>query len=274
MEDLSRLLNLDYRPLEDRIPHGAVDQYRAAHRVGEDPDYGDLDVWPGRYRFDTFAQLNGLSYAPEVDPVPYDGTGFDDGFDGERQHILDAVSTPEGGVTLASAAHWRSVQHHGIRSSLRKFIAIRLDHHSPLWTLAPRSQEKQDAVSELDQHFEFTGDEVDIAAYGAIVGGPHAEPQPGGWYQRWRASRRKDKQIEALRTEGSAREEARMFDDSLGQLIVQHAQGLTIEGLNSRVFIYREVSGAGDLAKPEIVRQLFTAAAILGPGLAQVTRSE
>lgn len=287
--DYQRLLGLDYGPLSGRVPKETVAEYRAA-REGPlfQPEMGS-DFWLHSYRLDSFARANGLTYTPRFDPSPYVHASFYDTYTAQKypqwtQRFVDGLATPGGDVTVASTKD-------GSRTQIyTKFVAVNLGHQSRSWKLSPRRRDRNDAESELDRHFDFTGDSDNPSAMSAsnqalasqlkewyeagyseeqVQAALREQLRQVGRFKRWRNAVHQSKE-----TDTAHRAQAgRMFDDDLGRLIVEHAKGCTIETYRSRMFISRSGFTEDGSIKPDVLLQMFTMAAILAPAVADMRRN-
>jgi len=290
-------MQLDYRPLTDPVPDSIVDSYRADHEIADRQSPFDArhllfgpHPWLRRLRLDTFARTNGLTYAPCVDPTPFEEAEFYEKRQIFARRAVDVLATPDGQVTVGS------FEGPGTRAvALTKFAVIQLGTKAGYFQLSPRMMTNKNGIDELDRHFTFSGhgwkaEKMDGDALKPFLMPEIAARLPPedrqrlppevravveqeaqqGWWARHRARSKRRKQATDLMAETRRELPAKLFDPPLQQLIVSEALGFTLELHASRLYVYqRFYSGEDELIKPELLQQMFRIAALIGPPMSE-----
>lgn len=259
---------MNYDPLSEKVPKDTIAHHRAMREnVGWDTVMG-TDPWLHTYRLEAFARANGLAYAPRFDATPYQQASFHDNT--QSGIYVDRLSTLGGGSAGGRAAAGEVVVGTApdYRSLWTKFVAIDLGHTLPPWRLEP-SRDK-DAPSELEQHFRYRGvhSTADMKALLKKQDRERKKNRSAGFFAHVRQASEFSKERNAVEQAGFHAQVAELFDDELGHLIVEHAKGFTLETDQTRLLISRHPYTEDESAKPEVLRQLFTMAVMLGPAFA------
>lgn len=257
---MGRLAELDYAPLSDKPDKATMDAYRAEHEVLDKqrpPEiaglvFGHVDDWLRRWRFDTFAHRNGLTYDPRVEPAPYQGTEF-------RDHaIIDVLTGADGAVTVGTATSIDVTVH-----DRWKFVAVDLGVAAPTLKLVPHKDKH--AETELARQFAFEGASYDPKAARRKLAKKEA---PHGLRQTLRTIFGPDAYDDAKRQASSELASA-LFDEATGRVIVGQAAGFTIELSRGPMVVHRSIYSDEDTLKPQLIEQMFTIAVVLGPVIAR-----
>lgn len=303
INDQSRLLQLNYRPLTDPVPNDLVTSYQADHEAadreaGYDPSYLQLGSrpWLRRLRLDTFARYNNLSYSPLIDTTPFTNIGFYQKRYSYSRSAADVLATTDGQVMVGSFIGPGGPS----GRSLTKFAMIFLGHTAPDFTLTPRATVDNQATDEFNRHFRFEGEvwesEFDTRALAPLImpevvqrltpedkarlpldlqyAAEQAEQKKQGWWARHRARGERNRQISQVINDGHRRFVAEVFGGQLGDLIVQEALGFSFETHKTKLYVYKTFFDEEVLVKPELLQQLFRIAAVVGPPFAQATRKK
>ena len=300
INDQSRLLQLDYRPLTDPVPKELLAAYQADHELSDrESPFGARQLlygyhpWPRRFRLDNFARYNGLTYTPAIDPEPFTNIGFYDKRYIYARSVVDVLTTADGQVRVASFDGPS-----GPNSSARiKFAEIFLGHDTASFTLTPLVMTDSKAGNELERHFTFSDrgnrdlpldtdamrplmmpeiaarlSPEDRARLPLDVQWAAEQEAKKGWFARWRDHGRRRKQLVAMVEQGRHDLVGRLFDPTLQQLIVEEALGFTVEIHKAKLYVYQQFSSEDALVKPELLQRMFRIAALIGTGISQATR--